>query len=232
MKKFIAIFLTLTIALLLSLYCLAANNRQSYFSVYYESEKRMKIGIVYDNSTTYYDYIPNVSMNYLPLGNGKHTIIVYEQAQSNRYKVISKETIIISNYSTQTYTYSTFDAYFNNNDDICQIASALCKNKKNNQEKVDEIVKYIENNIYYDYNLANKIKNGDVKWYIPFPLRTLISKKGICYDAASLCAAMCRSQNIPCKIEKGYLANGDYHAWNNIYIDNDWIKIDIKLKKE
>ena len=46
---------------------------------------------------------------------------------------------------------------------------------------------------------------------MPDSNRTLETKKGICFDYASLMALLLRSQNIPCKLVVGY-AGVEYHA--------------------
>lgn len=79
----------------------------------------------------------------------------------------------------------------------------------------------------YDHQLANSVAAGKVKNYLPSPTNTLSTKKGICYDYASLFATMCRSQGVACKIAKGYTSNGVYHAWNEVCIKNKWYPIDI-----
>ena len=41
---------------------------------------------------------------------------------------------------------------------------------------------------------------------------------------------MLRSQGIPTKLVKGYSDNVDgYHAWNEVYINEEWITIDTTL---
>lgn len=66
--------------------------------------------------------------------------------------------------------------------------------------------------------------------YVPDPDQTLSSGKGICFDYASLAAAMLRSQGIPAKVITGYVSGGAvYHAWNMIYLkESGWITVEIK----
>lgn len=46
---------------------------------------------------------------------------------------------------------------------------------------------------------------------------------GICFDYASLGAAMLRSVGIPARIVTGYVSPNDfYHAWIMVYIDGTW----------
>ena len=88
------------------------------------------------------------------------------------------------------------------------------------------IYNYIAGHYTYDTKLANDITSGKVSKYIPDTAATLNSNKGICYDLASLFAAMCRSQNIPCTLTKGY-AGSSYHAWNKVNISGNWYQIDM-----
>lgn len=58
---------------------------------------------------------------------------------------------------------------------------------------------------------------------------TLSTKKGICFDYASLMVAMLRSQNIPTKLEVGY-SGQVYHAWISVYLTElGWIDGIIKF---
>ena len=58
---------------------------------------------------------------------------------------------------------------------------------------------------------------------MPYPDETLQSGKGICFDYASLGAAMLRSQGIPAKIVTGTVSpQGIYHAWIMVNIDGTW----------
>ena len=67
--------------------------------------------------------------------------------------------------------------------------------------------------------------------YVPDPDATLASGTGICFDYASLGAAMLRSLGIPCQVITGYVSPDDvYHAWNMVYIDGEWISVEISIK--
>ena len=70
---------------------------------------------------------------------------------------------------------------------------------------------YMVKNIQYDTKKAASVQNG----YLPSPDETLKTGKGICFDYASLAAAMLRSEGIPCKLITGYVGEETYHAWNS-----------------
>ena len=65
--------------------------------------------------------------------------------------------------------------------------------------------------------------DGSPTIYLPDIDETLSTKKGICFDYASLMSAMLRSQRIPTKLDVGY--SGEvYHAWISCYVDEvGWV---------
>ena len=87
---------------------------------------------------------------------------------------------------------------------------------------------YFTDNISYDKQLAASVKSG----YIPDPDSTLAKGTGICFDYASLFAAMCRSQSIPTKLVMGYVQGNMYHAWNEVYTkETGWVTLDLFIEK-
>ena len=72
------------------------------------------------------------------------------------------------------------------------------------------------------------MKTGDITVYIPDTNLVLEAGRGVCCDFASVFAAMCRSQGIPCAVATGY-RNGGYHAWNFVYVDGEWLPVDLTL---
>ena len=59
--------------------------------------------------------------------------------------------------------------------------------------------------------------------YLPNIDDTMASGKGICFDYASLMAAMLRSQGIPTKLVVGY-SGAAYHAWISVYLkETGWV---------
>ena len=82
-------------------------------------------------------------------------------------------------------------------DKVSQKAAELTKNAKTSQEKAMAIYSYIVTSYSYDYDLYNKIVTGKITRYTPQPNKIIDSRVGICYDIASLYAAMCRSVGVP-----------------------------------
>ena len=72
----------------------------------------------------------------------------------------------------------------------------------------DAVYRFIITEIAYDSEISAEVPAD----YVPDPDRTLSSGKGICFDYASLMAAMLRSCGVPARILSGYF--GDYrHAF-------------------
>lgn len=162
----------------------------------------------------------------LQFGNGEYTILVLESVGGNSYKQIGKETLTL-NLSNSNDVYLQSIEMINWNDDMEAVKKAkeLTKDAKTDKEKVTIIYNYIINNIKYDNAKASSLHSS----YIPAIEEVLQSQKGICYDYASLFAAMTRSLDIPTKLMMGYKNDiKEYHAWNQVYLKdtNEWITID------
>ena len=187
-----------------------------------------KVGAVrVSKGSTSYDYILKGNETIpLQLGNGEYTVLVLENAGGNKFKQIAKETITLKSIdSNEVYLQSIQMINWNNDMNAIKKAKELTKNAKNNKEKVESIYNYIITNVSYDNDKANKLSSN----YIPKIDETLKSQKGICYDYASLFAAMARSVGLPTKLLMGHKNDiNEYHAWNQVYLEdtNEWITID------
>jgi transglutaminase-like putative cysteine protease len=105
-----------------------------------------------------------------------------------------------------------------------QKAEELARGTQNTRDKAEAVYRYIVSNFEYDYSFN---PSSDMP-YIPDIEKTFRTQQGICYDFASLFAAMLRSQGIPAKLVKGYSENIEgYHAWNEVLIDGSWVTVDI-----
>ncbi len=99
-------------------------------------------------------------------------------------------------------------------------AASLTKGKTASQ-KVKAVCKWVVAKINYDR------KKNPPAGCIAQHHADLQFQKGICYDFASLFAAMLRSQGVPTKLVKGYADKvSGYHAWNEVYVNGKWQTID------
>ena len=107
-------------------------------------------------------------------------------------------------------------------DEIDDLSNEICVDAESDKEKIQAIYHWITTNIRYDYEAEMVYQNVDIS-------RTVQTKKGICFDYATLFAALCRSQGIPCFILDGYSRdNSSYkHTWNRVYHDNRYWNLDV-----
>ena len=100
-------------------------------------------------------------------------------------------------------------------------ARELTVDADNQGEAVKRVCEYVVDNVDYDTDKARELSTAT--GYVPDPDTTLATGKGVCFDYASLGAAMLRSLGIPTKIITGYVSPGDlYHAWIMVYVDGSW----------
>ena len=206
----------------------ASHTSAGYVTVSYTSAARLKVGIQYGSGKTAYRDCPSGTTSFaLDQGNGTYTVSVCQNLSGTSYRVVASQTMRVTIDSANApYLISTSEVPFAAGDAVTTKAAELCKNAKTDEQKVVAIYNFIAGRYTYDQALADRITSGQVKSYIPSPTATLSGTKGICYDFASLFAAMCRSQNIPCALTKGY-AGSSYHAWNKVNVGGKWYQIDL-----
>ncbi|MPN37689.1 hypothetical protein SDC9_185209 [bioreactor metagenome] len=111
--------------------------------------------------------------------------------------------------------------YVNFNADSKTVKKAIevTKSTSDDLKKVELVYDYTVDTLTYDKVKAANVQSG----YVPNVDAVLASKKGICFDYASVMTTMLRSQNIPCKLVVGYTGNV-YHAWINVYTpESGWV---------
>lgn len=164
----------------------------------------------------------------LNLGDGTYEIEVCEHQHDTKYEVQKKVKINVSDLGLKPYLSSNRLCDFTPESGLVQHADYLCQNLTTDSDKLNAIVSWVVENIDYDTDKANEL-SGEHDYY-PSARETYNAKSGICYDYASLTAAMLRSQNIPTKIMTGtHTPTGVYHSWNEVLIDGEWIAIDTTI---
>lgn len=178
-----------------------------------------------------YDYNLSSSGSVLPLqmGDGTYNVKVLQNVSGRDFAIAYDIDVSVTlKDSFRPYLMPSQFIEYDSSSDCVYTAAQLCAGKKGDAEKAAAIFAYITSHISYDKELAQSVRSG----YIPNPDRTLASGKGICFDYASLFAAMCRSQGMPTKLVMGYVSGDLYHAWNEIYIQGTgWITADLFLDK-
>lgn len=203
-----------------------------YIGVKAFNENRLKFQIICLEEKYTYDLPGDGAVQIFPLnmGDGEYRFRLMENITEKKYSCIWEDTreIKLSDEFQPFLRPSQFVNYGESSECV-KMAAKLAKGKKDDIEVVSAVYEYMVENIVYDYEKAETVKSG----YIPDPDSTLKTKTGICFDYASLAAAMLRSQNIPCKLITGYVEDEVYHAWNAIYTKTQgWITVEISASSE
>lgn len=171
-----------------------------------------------------YKYFISVPDHYvtLPLtgGNGTYQIAAYENITGSKYAVLYKDTLTVRlENEFLPFLYPNQYVDFHSGAKAVSTAAEAVKEASSDLDAVADIYHYVIEHVTYDEEKAQTVPAG----YLPDVDSTLESGKGICFDYASLTAAMLRSQNIPARLEIGY-SGKIYHAWISVYIkDIGWI---------
>lgn len=209
-----------------------SNAGDGYISVCWkESGKRVKLRMMSGGSTYDHDVPQGGVTEYYPLscGSGSYTVQIYEQTDGDRYtKVLEQEFTANIKSATIPFLYPNRYVKFQQNSEVVEKSAVLCAGKSGTIEKTAAVFQWITDNVTYDRELAATVKSG----YVPDPDSVLKKKSGICYDYASLMAAMLRSQDIPTRLVVGYARENIYHAWNEVWTEQTgWITPELLLSK-
>lgn len=156
------------------------------------------------------------------MGNGTYTFAIMRNTGGNNYVETTSTTEDVT-LESDFIPFTQPNMFCNYNDQSPCVAKAreLVAGAQNQGDAVKAVCDYITQNVSYDTDKASQLKSAT--GYVPNPDETLSSGKGICFDYASLGAAMLRSVGIPTKIVTGYVSPEDlYHAWIMVYIDGSW----------
>ena len=193
--------------------------------------KKVKISIEKGDKKYNYDLNGDGKIESYPLqwGNGEYTVKVLIQASDpTKYSVaLTNKFNLELKDSKAPYMNPSQLVNYNKDSVIVKKAAELVKNCTTEIEKVEEIYKFVIQNLAYDTDKATTVQSG----YVPDVDKIVNSGKGICFDYAAVLAAMLRSQGIPAKLVMGYVQTPNskepvYHAWNEFYLtDKGWFKI-------
>ena len=194
-----------------------------------ESDSRLKLQIVCGEEKYNYDIPGDGSPTILPLnmGSGTYTFRLMESAGGDKYACTwSQEKQVTLTDEFQPFLRPNQLVNYREDSQCVKKAKELASDCTTDTQAVGAIYDYLVEHIAYDQEKADTVEAG----YLPDPDQTLSSGKGICFDYASLAAAMLRSIGIPCKLITGYVGDGSlYHAWNSIYLQNKgWITVEIQ----
>ena len=215
----------------------SAKSTDGYARVRMSSEKALRVRVqLMDASGKEVkkdDYPLNQKGNWesipLQFGNGSYVVSIWQHVEGKTYSKVATQSFSVTYSSPNAPFLASVQPINFSSSSKCVAAAKSLVAGKSELAAVEAVFSWLVDNVTYDTSKANDVISGKLVSYVPNPDSTYSSKKGICYDYASLMAAMLRSQGIPTKLCKGYVPiNGTevYHAWNEVFIkDTGWVKV-------
>ena len=200
----------------------ASNTSEGYVMVSYSgSNKKVKLQVTGPDGVTYtYSLHGDYEVFPLTAGDGSYKVEVYENISGTKYAAILSQELTVK-LSNEFGPYLYPNQYVNFDSGSLPVAEAvrLAEPANNDLDVVSAVYDYMIANFTYDYDKAASVESG----YLPVVDQVFTEKSGICFDYASVMAAMLRSQRIPTRMEVGYMGE-EYHAWLSIYVEDEgWI---------
>jgi len=188
---------------------------------YHGTSNKVKLQITGPDGVTYtYNLHGGYETFPVTAGNGTYTIGVFENISETKYSTALSFTTdagITNEFGPYLYP----NQYVNFNASSLPVSKAveLAYTANTDLEVVENVYNYIIDHFTYDYDKAKSVVSG----YLPVVDDVYRANTGICFDYAAVMATMLRSQNIPTRLEVGYMGE-EYHAWISIYIEDiGWI---------
>ncbi|MBQ9043863.1 MAG: transglutaminase domain-containing protein [Eggerthellaceae bacterium] len=201
-----------------------SHDADGYVIAHSSSAARLKFQVASGDMTYNYD-LPNddtPTVYPINMGNGAYRFRIMKNTDGNNYvelESVEDDVALSSEFAPFTIPNQFCD--YDETSQCVQIARQVTASAANQGEAVQAVCEYVVDNVSYDTDKAQLLST--TTGYIPNPDDTLATGTGVCFDYASLGAAMLRSQGIPTKIITGYVSPGDlYHAWIMVYIDGSW----------
>lgn len=201
----------------------ASNSSEGYVMVRYTGPAdKARLQMTIPDGTLYSYYLEPGDYQTFPLsgGDGSYHLEVYEHAYDSKYALAFPQDIDVSlSDEFKPFLYPNQYCWYTADSEAVAYGMELSDASTSDLNYVEQVYDYVITNISYDEELAKNIPTD----YIPDIDATMASKKGICFDYASLMTAMLRSQGIPSRLEVGYSGQA-YHAWISVYLDETgWV---------
>jgi len=213
-----------------------SNTNEGYITVSYHSDpmKKCRLRVEHEGGYQHFTIPSDGAAKVFPLcfGDGQYVITVYRQIEDVKYSTLLTFRVDVE-LSSPVIPWLYPNTYTDYGPHSVSVLTArqVCIGLKDDAKRVNAIRKWIANNIKYDRSLANQIAEGGMSWWLPDPDKVIWEGKCICWGYSSLFAAMCRSQGVPCRICVGRVAGGGLHAWNEVYINEIWMRMDLAFER-
>lgn len=201
-----------------------SNTDQGYLGVKYLGQnQKVKLQLTKDTDTYTYTLLKRNNFEIFPFssGSGTYTIGIFENIGENQYIQVCAETVEVHlKDENLPFLYPNEYVNYTSGDPIIDLSSQITESSNDELSMVQNIFQYVTAHIDYDYAFAEQVPAD----YIPDISEVLESRKGICFDYASVMSAMLRIRGIPAKLVVGY-AGDIYHAWISVYTsEKGWLE--------
>lgn len=201
----------------------ASNTSEGYVMVRYTGPAdKSRLQMTAPDGTLYSYFLKPGDYQTFPLsgGSGSYHLEIYEHAYDNKYALAFPQDLEVSlRDEFKPFLYPNQYCWYTADSEAVKYGMELSDASTSDLNYVEQVYDYVTGTISYDEELAKNIPTD----YIPDIDAAIASKKGICFDYASLMAAMLRSQGIPTKLEVGYSGQA-YHAWISVYLqETGWV---------
>ena len=197
---------------------------QGWVSASATSSERLKFQVTNAETTYNYDLPNDGTPTYFPInmGDGSYQFRIMQNTEGSNYvELVSASSDVTLDSEFAPFLIPNQMCSYDESSACVAKAREVTANATNEGEAVAAICTYVVENISYDTAKAEELATAT--GYIPNADETLASGKGICFDYASLAAAMLRSMDFPTKVMTGYVGEEQlYHAWVMVYADGTW----------
>ncbi|MBB6214348.1 transglutaminase-like putative cysteine protease [Anaerosolibacter carboniphilus] len=195
-------------------------------------KEKIKLLVKKDSTSTWLDVnVKNGKFQeniWLTQGTGDYSISIMIHEEDRKYSY--GPTLNIENKTAINKYLSPTKHVESDDEEIIKLAKEITNVNDTELDKAKAIYRWVVENITYDYEKYNKHQNNDYDNNYG-AVYTYTTKKGVCYDYATLTAALSRAVGIQTKVVKGEGKLGSFkglHAWNEIFIPEkgQWIPVD------
>lgn len=181
---------------------------------------KTKVQICKGKKVDTYTIIQDKERNVFPLqyGDGLYTIKIYQLIKGNQYLLSNSQTLNATNTAECWLQPSQYVWY---SDEVRQLSDKI--NADNPKNRLSAYYNYCYKKVRYSYVKAFTHKRDTN--YLPDLTEIIQKNRGICFDKASLFCALCRINNVECKLIIGYLERA-YHAWCSVKVNGQWHLVD------
>lgn len=202
-----------------------SNADRGYFTgILCEEDTRINLQVIGPDEVTYKYFLdtPNEPTVFpFTAGNGEYLILAFEQISADQYTSLFQYALEVTlENEFLPFLYPNQYVNFSADSKAVTLAQSLSEEAPTDLEALERIYSYVTEQITYDDEKAESVQAG----YLPDIDETLQTKTGICFDYASLTAAMLRALSIPARLEIGY-SSEVRHAWIDVYIESiGWVE--------